>query len=80
MKYKEQHFVHLSLWSLKSKPATVMSKNHIQKTNLLSVCLCMCLCVCVCVCVYAYIYIYLSRGKSPRKLPKEDLISKLRAV
>lgn len=23
MKYKEQHFVHLSLWSLKSKPATV---------------------------------------------------------
>lgn len=57
MKYKEQHFVHLSLWSLKSKPATVMSKNHIQKTNLLSVCLCMCLCVCVCVCVYAYIYI-----------------------
>ena len=23
MKYKEQHFVHLSLWSLKSKSATV---------------------------------------------------------
>ena len=43
-----------------------------------------CVCVCVCVSIYIYIYIYisiyLSRGKSPRKLPKEDLISKLRAV
>ena len=41
---------------------------------------CKFVCVCVCVCIYLYIYIYLSRGKSPRKLPKEDLISKLRAV
>ena len=32
------------------------------------------MCVCVCVCVY------LSRGKTPRKLPREDLIPKLRPV